>query len=339
LAVATVVAVVLGKVFEDKGPRLDGQEIRLRVELKAPPDWKPDNALKAGHGGCWVQKYPQNGPTAQNPFQAGDLRWEAGEPWVLACDVPLKVTATPRYILVYTSKTLEVTFAVPLPKHPKKQHLEWSSWSSEGFIPQRGRPAPPPGLAFRYRVVKDAEYTAAHPEADVAFAAKRQGMLAAMPENPTVADWLPFYENDNEVPAYSNQLNGREVEAVRAHPQELLPLLRSRDLTTQRRAVWATTFLEKVPEELLEPLTQAGLLAIPMIRAAQEGFLPGDPDELDENKAWSFYVQWGMAMDRAGVKERRAILEQMAAQLEKGPLGDTLETMAEAVKKGLEKPE
>ncbi len=33
--------VVLNKVFEDKGPKLEGDNIRLQVELKCPRHWKP----------------------------------------------------------------------------------------------------------------------------------------------------------------------------------------------------------------------------------------------------------------------------------------------------------
>jgi len=327
LAVLTVVAVVLGKVFEDKGPKLAGDALRIQVEVKCPRDWKPDNAVRAGHFGCFLQKYPKTGTLAQNPIVAGTLVWDnpppAGEPWVLSCTVPLQNTTTPRYMAIYTGKSLDLTLAVPLPKHPNAQHLEWSPWSN----------------GFRYRVVKESDYSAAHPDAGAAFAQKRKAMLAALPEHPSVADWLPFYENDNEVPTYTNQLNGREVEAVREHPEQLLPLLRSADPTTQRRAVWATTFLKTVPDGLIEPLTSAGLLLIPMIRTAQEGFLPGDPDELDEEKAWSFYIQWGMAMDHAKAPDRRAILEQVSAQLEKGPRGENLQTMADCIKQNLAKHE
>src|SRR5258708_31769286 len=60
LMIAAGVIVVLAKVFEDKGPKFDGDSIRLEVELKCPGDWKPDNALKAGHGGCWLQKHPEH---------------------------------------------------------------------------------------------------------------------------------------------------------------------------------------------------------------------------------------------------------------------------------------
>jgi hypothetical protein len=51
LTVVAGVSVVLATAFEDKGPKLEGDSVRLEVELKCPRDWKPDNALKAGHGG------------------------------------------------------------------------------------------------------------------------------------------------------------------------------------------------------------------------------------------------------------------------------------------------
>src|SRR3954453_3548585 len=66
LTIGAGVLVVLTKVFEDKGPKLDGDSIRLEVELQCPRGWKPDNALKAGHGGCWLQRYPENGTLEAN---------------------------------------------------------------------------------------------------------------------------------------------------------------------------------------------------------------------------------------------------------------------------------
>src|SRR5579864_7760179 len=97
LTVVAGVIAVLGKVFEDKGPKLEGDSIRLEVELRCPRDWKPDNALKAGHGGCWVQKYAEDGPLETNPIVSGSLTWRntpaPGEPWAISCAVPLEKTA------------------------------------------------------------------------------------------------------------------------------------------------------------------------------------------------------------------------------------------------------
>ncbi|HYL75109.1 MAG TPA: hypothetical protein VEU96_12940, partial [Bryobacteraceae bacterium] len=76
LTIVAGVINVLGKVFEDKGPKLEGDSIRLEVELRCPRDWKPDNALKAGHGGCWLQKYAEDGPLETNPIVSGSLSWK-----------------------------------------------------------------------------------------------------------------------------------------------------------------------------------------------------------------------------------------------------------------------
>lgn len=156
--------------------------------------------------------------------------------------------------------------------------------------------------------------------------------LAAMPPNPTVADWLPFYESAAEQPTSQSDTLGPEVAAVNDHPEELAPLLRSDDMTVARRAVFATTFLKTVPPGLLEPLAHAGLQTIPLIRAAGAGALPDDSDELNEEKAWSFLIQWKIAMDHAGAKAQgRHVLEKIAAELESGPRDEKLERMAGAV--------
>ena len=342
LTIAAGVIVALDKVFEDKGPKLDGDSIRLEVELKCPRDWKPDNALKAGHGGCWLQKYPAYGSLQTNPIVSGSLTWAnppaPGVPWAISCAVPLEKTTSPRYMLIYTSKSIEVTLQVPLPRHPGPQFKQWSAWNTEGFLPQNGRPAPPAGLAFRFRVLKESEYSAAHPSTDEAFQQVRKKTLAAMPASPTVADWLPFYENVWEVPTYPKDILGPEVEAVNAHPEALVPLLRSEDMTVARRAAWATTFLKSVPPFLIEPLAHSGLLTTKLIRAARAGALPNDPDEVTEEKASSFFIQWSMAMDHAGATaSSRGILKQIAAELESGPRDEKLEGLAGSVKNSLEK--
>ena len=342
LTVAAGGIVVLDKVFEDKGPKLEGDSIQLEVELKCPRDWKPDNALKAGHGGCFLQKYPENGPIETNPIVSGSLTWDntpaPGEPWAISCAVPLEKTTSPRYMLIYTSKSIEVTLQVPLPRHPGPQFKQWSAWSTEGFLPQKERPVPPAGLAFRFRVLKETDYRAAHPSTEEAFKQLREKALAAMPPTPTVADWLPFYENVWEVPTYPKDILGPEVEAVNAHPEELVPLLSSEDMAVERRAVWATTFLKSVPPFLIEPLAHSGLQTIKLIRAARAGALPNDPDELTEEKAWSFFICWTIAMEHAGATvQSRSTLEQIAAELESGPLDEKLERLAGSVKTALDK--
>jgi hypothetical protein len=342
LTIAAGVIAVLGKVFEDEGPKLEGDSIRLEVELKCPRDWKPDNALKAGHGGCWIQKYPKNGPLETNPIVSGSLTWDnppaPGEPWAISCAVPLEKTASPRYMLIYTSEKFDVTLRVPLPRHPGPEFKQWSAWTIEGFLPQSGSPVSAAGLAFRFRAIKESDYSAAHPSKDEAFKQAREKALAGMPPTPTVADWLPFYENVWEVPTYPQDIRGPEVAAVNAHPEELLPLLRSEDMTTVRRAIWATTFLKSVPPSLIEPLAHGGLLTINLIRAARAAALPNDPDELTEDKASSFFTYWSMAMDHAGASaSSRHVLEQIAAELASGPLDEKLERLAGSVKQTLEK--
>ena len=125
---------------------------------------------------------------------------------------------------------------------------------------------------------------------------------------------------------------------MNAHPEELVPLLSSDDMAVERRAVWATTFLKSVPPFLIEPLAHSGLQTIKLIRAARAGALPNDPDELTEEKAWSFFICWTIAMEHAGATvQSRSTLEQIAAELESGPLDEKLERLAGSVKTALDK--
>ncbi|HYL74070.1 MAG TPA: hypothetical protein VEU96_07670, partial [Bryobacteraceae bacterium] len=284
----------------------------------------------------------EDGPLDTNPIVSGSRSWKntpaPGEPWAISCAVPLEKTASPRYMLVYTSKSIEVTFKVPLPRHPGPEYKQWSAWSTEGFLPQKERPVPPAGLAFRFRIHKESDYSAANPTTEEAFKKAREKALAAMPQAPTVADWLPFYENAREFPTSAQDILGPEVEAVNAHPEQLVPLLRSDDMTVARRAVWATTFLKTVPPFLIEPLTHTGQQTITLIRAARAASLPNDPDELTEEKASSFFIYWSTAMEHAeATAQSRSTLEQIAADLANGPRDETLERLSVSVKAALDK--
>jgi hypothetical protein len=127
------------------------------------------------------------------------------------------------------------------------------------------------------------------------------------------------------------------VAAVNAHPEELVPLLRSDDPVVVRRAAWATTFLKPVPPFLIEPLAHSGLQIVQLIRAARAGALPNDPDELTEEKASSLFSQWTLAMEHAGaMASSQGILQQIAVELESAPLDGRLKGLANSVRTSLD---
>jgi hypothetical protein len=172
LAVAVGIISTVAKQFEDKGPHLDGENIRLEVEYKSPPGWAPPS--DPNHHGCWLQKYREEGTSDANPIVLGGISWAssgtpdetpgkpAGSPWTVSCVVPLQTTTRPRYLLIFTTDNKSVTMEIPLPRHPGPEFQEWSAWIAQGFIPQKSSPAQPDGFAFRFRVRKESAYAAGH---------------------------------------------------------------------------------------------------------------------------------------------------------------------------------
>ena len=344
VAALTVAAGILAAVLQDDGPRLDGDKVVLEVELKCPRDWKPDNYARSELGsGCWLQRYPANGASETNPIVLGGLTLktapELDGQWVAACAVDLEKTASTRYLRVYAGHKTDVTIRVPLPRHPGPALMQWSQWSNSGFVPQAGKPAVP-DYAFRFRVQRNTDYRAAHPSADAVFTEKRQKALAAMPADAPLVQWLPFFEIPSGSAVLNSESTRPEVQAVRAHPEELLPLLRPGDPAVVRRAVLAAANLEQVPASLIEPLAAGGRQTIELIHEARASSLPGDPDLVAEGAAYTFFSNWSTAMDHAGdtgIPARRKVLEEIAREVG-GDVGrDGIHLIAEQVRKDLDK--
>lgn len=314
----TAVATVLPFVLDDPGPKIDGDKLLVEVELKCPRGWVPDHRARAEPGSfCWIQEQSADALREVNPIVSGDLFLKtAPEPdgqWLVTCGVPLAKSRKDRFLRVFVGQKTDVTIRVPLPSKPGVAFKAWSQWTSEGFLPQKDKPAAT-DYVYRYRVQGEKEYALAHPDPAIAFQEARQKALAAVTLNAPLVKWLPFFENERGHP--TNYAPGvyPEVEALKARVAELGPLLRSQDRTIARRAIFATTILEQTPASLVEPLAAAGKLAIELVKEARAGALPGDPDLPAEERAWTFFFYWDQAMERAGdtgKQAHRRVLEEL----------------------------
>jgi hypothetical protein len=161
-----------------------------------------------------------------------------------------------------------------------------------------------------------------------------------MPADAPLVQWLPFFEIPSGSAVLNSESTRPEVQAVRAHPEELLPLLRSGDPAVVRRAVLAAANLEQVPASLIEPLAAGGRQTIELIHEARASSLPGDPDLVAEGAAYTFFSNWSTAMDHAGdtgIPARRKVLEEIAREVG-GDVGrDGIHLIAEQVRKDLDK--
>ena len=333
VAVLTLSVAIAVVVLKDDGPQIDGEQLVLETELRLPRDWKPDNYARYETGsGCflqtsganespdiqpgrlWTRKYVDLHPMYRRGV-LGDLTLNAppeqGGPWTISCAVELRSTTWRRYIRVYAGHRTDVTFQVPLPRHPNAAFEQWSGWNANEFVPQAGK-AVPADIAFRFRVRRKTEYDAANAvesEADKA---------AKMPPDAPLADWLPFFESRRGGGLRYYEVPTQAIEAVKAHAAELQALLRSNDRDVAIRSVYATIVLHPIPPDLIGPLADSGRNIIVLIRDARARSLPDDPDLVGEQKSHQLYASWSEAMQAtgaAGIPAYREILDEIIQEV------------------------
>lgn len=205
----TVAAGTLSVALDDKGPRIDGDKLILEVELKFPAGWKPDNKAKSERGSfCWLQEKAADGATEVNPIVLGGLTLRAAPEmdgrWAVSCAVTLNKSSKHRFLRVFVGRKTDLTIQVPLPGKPGRADEQWSPWTTQGFLPQEGKPAAT-DHAFRYRVQRQAEYDKQHPDQSAAFQEAQQAALAAVPADAPLVQWLPFFENERGRRFHSHQ--------------------------------------------------------------------------------------------------------------------------------------
>ena len=154
-AVLTVLAGIITVALDDHGPKLDGDQLVLEVELKCPPNWQPDAASKEKSNFCWLQRDPVDADLRANPIVSGTdtmkTSADTSGQYLVSCGVPLTTTRKNRYMRVFVGDSLDITIQVPLPRKPGAPYKQWSQWTDNTFLPQPGKP-PAPGYSYRFRV-------------------------------------------------------------------------------------------------------------------------------------------------------------------------------------------
>jgi hypothetical protein len=254
---------------------------------------------------------------------------EFGGQWVVSCAVDLDKTKSTRHVGIRVGNRTDLDIQIPLPRHPGPAFKQWSAWSKTAV-----------DYEFRFRIQRKTDYQQAHPDPTAVFMEARGKALEAMSPDAALAQWLPFFENERERAIANLECAHPEVAVVAARPDELLPLLRSKDPTIVRRAVFAAATLKQIPPSLIDVLAASGRHAIDLIHQARANSLPNDPDSVAENTAYTFFFYWNDAMDRAGdaaLPVRRAVLEEIAREVHGATGHGSLQLIAEQVTKELEK--
>jgi hypothetical protein len=338
IVVMAILATVLPAVLNDEGPTLDGEHLKLQVELKGPPGWKPDRQSRAQFNRCWLQEDAADAPEEPIVSKYGEIRLARSDGgWVATSRFGLNKTHSHHYARIFLGSATDISIDVPLPRHPGRPFKEWSGWVASGFYPQKDKPVPP-GFTWRFRIRTSSEDGREYPDRQARVEAYRRERLDGVGKEEPLVKWLPVFEGPDGEPEPPPNSDAAQA-LLQRNTAELAQLLRSTDPNVFRPAVFAAAYMYPgVPESLIEPLAAAGERTVDLIREAAAAD-PDDPDVAAEQRAHAFYNSWNMAMTNAGkpaVPVRKAVLEKIERAALPGPKEGDIHDIAESARKDLD---
>jgi hypothetical protein len=294
-------------------PELNGETVRLEVDLRCPPGWMPDNKARAGNNGAWLT--PLSANYHRRDAVAGSA-WLDKEPqpdgtWIAHGSVWLFSSRPARLVQITLGDKVNLEISVPLPTQLTARQAQWSNWNSQGFAHDVGKP-PIVDFAFRYRV---RPVIVVQNEDDEEQARGRQALdnaIAAISPDAPLTEWLRFVEKGDSG-LINDSVPSRPIEIFNARAAELEPLLRSPDRQVKMRAVFAAGLLRQIPAALIQPLADTGELVLTLIQETKAAAKESDPDLTVGPRASGYFFKWSLAMQLAGAPAaepfRKVLLE------------------------------
>jgi hypothetical protein len=321
-----LVAGFFARTNGEVAPTIDGDQLRLDVELKCPRGWQPGNKARSRNASnCWLETVGprlKRGPSTNGTVEWRGAREEDGQ-WIVPCSVWLFSSRENRYVRMVLGDKTDVTFYLNLPERPGIKQKQWSAWSNEGFSYEVGK-APVTDYAYRCRNERLSEVVDEGRAAVNAGLAEHDKLAAELPADAPIAQWIALFRDLDGSPAYRRWGGSerRERTVVASRALELAPLLVSHDRTLQSEAVFALGSLFQTPAELVDPLVAAGRLTIDLIKEARaKAIPPEDPDLSGETVAGNYFEVWNIAMKNAGPEARpkfRSVLEDIEREANPG---------------------
>jgi hypothetical protein len=157
---AAGVSALLGRLFADIPPTIDGRELVLEVEFRFPDSFGQDKPPTAE--GDWQFTFASlSGHTrrryCEGTIQTDAARFEDGQ-WIVPTQVELFTERGGRSVTLSLRDATEVmSFLLPLPARPSAEFEQWSDW-----IPcqqANGQPWPADKMSCRFRVQKTPDPT------------------------------------------------------------------------------------------------------------------------------------------------------------------------------------
>lgn len=179
--------------FADFPPTLNGEELRLEVELKLPKEHQVPPAEVKGARDFVLGSVVDH---TQRTSKYGELKVEQARQedgrWTVPAEVLLFTTRGDRVIDAHLGEASIAGFVLPLPAHPGEEFEQWSEW---GPRPPAGSPPwPDSKTSFRFRIQRippppppptAEEYEAQKEEAE-------QAKFDAIPADAPIPVWLEY---------------------------------------------------------------------------------------------------------------------------------------------------
>lgn len=295
LGLGGAVALVL-YLLADFPPTIDGQELRLEVEIRLPagqtvPSDKSgvDSVFFLGSMVDHTQRASRYGT-----LKLDQARMENGR-WIVPAEVLLFTSRGLRSIDARIGEKRIAGFIVPLPPHPGKADEQWSGWgphpppgsppwpeteSSYRFRVQRVPPPPPPETGEDYQARQDAA---------------EQAVFEAIAPDAPISAWLPYTMSWQKEP-----LRVAAIQRITDRADfsgELGALMLDAD---RRQAEAALRFVGELPapdHSLIPPVTVAGHDVIGRMKrvnatsAEQDPSYEGAADVMIRFSAWMTAVR------------------------------------------------
>jgi hypothetical protein len=294
-------------------PELNGETVRLEVDLRCPPGWMPDNKARAGNNGVWLT--PLSASHQRRDTVAGsawlDTAPQPDGTWIAHSGVWLFSSRPIRIVHITLGDKVNLQIAVPLPTRLTPRQEQWSEWRSQEIAHGIGKP-PIVDFAFRYRVRPVSAVQKEDDEEQTRAREAIENALAAVSPYAPLTEWLRFVERGNSG-LINDSVPPRAIEIFNARAVDLEPLLRSPDRQVKMRAVFAAGLLRQIPPSLIQPLADAGELVLTLMQEAKAGAQQSDPDLTVGPRASGYFFKWSLTMQLAGAPAadsfRKVLLE------------------------------
>ena len=241
----------------DIPPTLEGEELRLEVEIRLPVDQKTSPKELKGEPhfelGSVVNQTRRASRTGE--LKVAQSRLEDGR-WVLPGEVLLFTSRGQRSLDARIGDEALAGFLVPLPAHPGQEHEQWSDW---GPRPPSGSPPWPdtqPSYRFRVQRIPPPPPPPTLEDRATAKDAAEQALFDAIPPGAPIQEWLPYtpaWQNERRRSIAMERITGKE-----GYVAELGNLMLGEDV---RQAEAALRFIGEHPSPdaaLVPEVTAAG---------------------------------------------------------------------------------